>query len=74
MRRYSVHLPEDLAEDVRALAGRRSFSAYITAAVEAALERERLAELADDHVRRNGETPETAPARAAGETGEAERR
>ncbi|MFJ9952321.1 hypothetical protein [Kitasatospora sp. NPDC091207] len=74
VKKYSVSMPEDVAEEVRARVGKGSFSAYVTAAVRQAIEREHLAELVDDYVRRNGEIPETARAQAAREAEEAERR
>lgn len=45
MAKYSVSIPREIAEEARARAGASGFSAYVTAAVERALERERLREI-----------------------------
>ncbi|MFD9598164.1 hypothetical protein ACFWA9_36140 [Kitasatospora sp. NPDC059973] len=74
VKKYSVSMPEDVAEDVRSIVGTGSFSAYVTAAVRRQIARERLAELVDDHVANFGEIPEAARARAARNFDEAERR
>ncbi len=47
-RKYSVSIPEDLAETVRAKVGPGEFSAYITSLLTRQLERERLREFIDE--------------------------
>ncbi|GAA1166185.1 Arc/MetJ-type ribon-helix-helix transcriptional regulator [Kitasatospora gansuensis] len=73
-KKYSVSMPEAVAEDVRTRVGKGAFSAYVTAAVQERIERERLAELVEEHIRHHGEIPEAARAQAAAEAEEAERR
>ncbi|GAA3489629.1 MULTISPECIES: hypothetical protein [Streptomyces] len=63
-RKYSVSIPEDLAETVRAKVGPGEFSAYITAALRQRLAMERLSELVDDHEARHGAFSETELAAA----------
>ncbi|MCP3821213.1 CopG family transcriptional regulator [Streptomyces sp. A3M-1-3] len=46
-RKYSISMPEDLAETVRARTGPGGFSAFVTAAVARQMEREQLRELID---------------------------
>ncbi|MFF1907071.1 hypothetical protein [Kitasatospora sp. NPDC058218] len=74
VKKYSVSMPEDVAEEVRAIVGKGSFSAYVTASVRRQLERRRLAELVEDHIANFGELPETSRAQAARNFEEAERR
>jgi hypothetical protein len=47
-RKYSVSLPEDLAEAVRAHAGPGAFSAYVAEAVEQRVAMDRLREIVAD--------------------------
>ncbi|OEU97026.1 hypothetical protein [Streptomyces oceani] len=47
-KKYSVSLPEGLAEAVRAQAGRGGFSAYVAEALEQRLAMEKLAEIVAD--------------------------
>ncbi|WP_327356236.1 CopG family transcriptional regulator [Streptomyces sp. NBC_01304] len=46
-RKYSISMPEDLAETVRARTGPGGFSAFVTAAVAREMERQQLRELID---------------------------
>ncbi|GAA2993278.1 hypothetical protein GCM10020229_02200 [Kitasatospora albolonga] len=73
-KKYSVSMPEEVAEDVRNRVGKGAFSAYVTAAVERQIERDRLAELVDDHERRHGTVPDTTVQEATRSFDEAERR
>ncbi|WP_216631048.1 hypothetical protein [Nocardiopsis coralli] len=58
-KKYSVTLPEDLAEDARSRSGGAGLSAYVTRAVRREIERERLAELLEAMEAENGpSTPE----------------
>ncbi len=52
-KKYSVSLPEDLAEAVRAHVGPGGFSAYIAAALEHRVAMDKLAEIVDDFGREN---------------------
>jgi hypothetical protein len=47
-RKYSVSLPEDLAETVRARTGAGGFSAYVAEALEQRLAMDRLGEIVED--------------------------
>jgi Arc/MetJ-type ribon-helix-helix transcriptional regulator len=73
-RKYSVSIPEDIAEEARSRVGKGAFSAYVTAALRRQLERDRLAELVDESEQRLGPVPDTAQAQVAKEFEEAERR
>ncbi|MFI5902420.1 hypothetical protein [Streptomyces cyaneofuscatus] len=44
-KKYTVTLPEELAEEIRAEVGRGAFSAYVTRAMERQREHDRLGEL-----------------------------
>jgi Arc/MetJ-type ribon-helix-helix transcriptional regulator len=44
-RKYSISIPEDLAESVRAKVGAGNFSAFVTAAITRRIERDNLREL-----------------------------
>lgn len=57
-KKYSVTLPEDLAEDARTRSGGSGLSAYITAAVRRQVQRDQLAELIDAMEAENGPTTE----------------
>ncbi|WP_455359368.1 hypothetical protein [Streptomyces sp. SYSU K21746] len=63
-RKYSISIPEDLAETVRAQVGPGGFSAYVTEALRHRLAMDRLTELVEDHEIRNGEFTEDEIARA----------
>ena len=47
-RRYSVSLPEDLAESVRTRVGRGGFSAYVAEALEQRVAMDKLREIVAD--------------------------
>jgi Arc/MetJ-type ribon-helix-helix transcriptional regulator len=74
VKKYSVSMPPAIASEVRERVGKGSFSAYVTAAVERQIERDRLAEIVDDHEQRFGPVSEDLLAAAAAESAEAERR
>ncbi|MFC5883677.1 hypothetical protein RMN57_30275 [Kitasatospora sp. CM 4170] len=46
-KKYTVTLPEELAEEIRAKVGPGEFSRYVTQAIERQAERDRLGELVD---------------------------
>ncbi|MEU1225596.1 hypothetical protein [Streptomyces sp. NPDC005828] len=46
-RKYTVTLPEELAEEIRSQVGPGGFSAYVTQALQRQWERDRLGELVD---------------------------
>lgn len=46
-KKYTVTLPEELAEEIRSEMGPGAFSAYVTRAIERQRERERLGELVE---------------------------
>jgi hypothetical protein len=73
-KKYSVSMPAAIASEVRRRVGGGSFSAYVTAAVERQIERDRLAELVEDNEERFGPVHAELLAAAAAETAEAERR
>ncbi|SDT76593.1 hypothetical protein [Actinoplanes derwentensis] len=52
-RKYSISLPEDLAESVRAQVGQGGFSAYVAEALEHRVAMEKLREIADDYETRH---------------------
>ncbi|NKY59902.1 hypothetical protein [Nocardia flavorosea] len=52
-RKYSVSLPEDLAETVRAQVGPGGFSAYIADALEQRVAMDKLSELVEDYTKDN---------------------
>ncbi|MEU8503726.1 hypothetical protein AB0C40_03145 [Streptomyces brevispora] len=68
-KKYTVTLPEELAEEVRTEVGPGAFSAYVTRAIERQREHDRLGELVD---RLEGEYGPVADADLA--AAEAERR
>ncbi|GAA1353292.1 hypothetical protein [Streptomyces beijiangensis] len=53
-RKYSVSIPEDLAETVREQVGPGGFSAYVTDALRHRLAMDRLSQIVEDHEARNG--------------------
>ncbi|GAB3714182.1 hypothetical protein [Nocardiopsis nanhaiensis] len=53
-KKYSVTLPEDLAEDARDRSGGSGLSAYVTNAVRRQLQRDQLAELVEAMEAENG--------------------
>lgn len=52
-RKYSVSLPEELAESVRAQVGPGGFSAYIASALEHRVAMDKLREIVDDYEQGN---------------------
>ncbi|RCV55696.1 hypothetical protein DEF23_12050 [Marinitenerispora sediminis] len=58
VRKYTVSLPKDIAEEIRERVGPTGFSAYVTRALEELLERERLAELAAAFDAKYGSAPD----------------
>lgn len=65
-KKYSVSLPEELAEEIRKRVGAGAFSAYVAEALEHRLAREKLGEIVADFETRNGpiSQEEIAAARA----------
>ncbi|MFE1609631.1 hypothetical protein ACFW7P_12825 [Streptomyces albidoflavus] len=65
-KKYSISLPEDLAEAARAHVGRGGFSAYVAEALEQRIAMDKLQEIVDDyesdHGELNGEDVEAARA------------
>ncbi|MER6999729.1 hypothetical protein [Streptomyces sp. NPDC000410] len=53
-RKYSISIPEDLAETVKAKVGSGGFSAYVTEAVRQQMAMDKLSEIVDDHEVRFG--------------------
>jgi hypothetical protein len=53
-KKYSVSLPEELAEAVRARVEPGGFSAYVAAALEHKVAMDKLGELVDDYVQHHG--------------------
>lgn len=73
-KKYSVSMPEEVADEVRARVGKGSFSAYVTASVKRQIERDRLAELIDDYESEAGPIPQEHMDAVTKEFDEAERR
>lgn len=63
-RKYSISIPEDLAESIRARVGSGSFSAYVTQALKHQVAMDNLTELVVDHEDRKGAFTEEELARA----------
>lgn len=57
-KKYSVSLPEELAETVRAQVGPGGFSAYIAEALEHRVAMDKLGEIVDDYTRDHGPLPQ----------------
>lgn len=72
-KKYTVTLPEELAEAIRAEVGPGGFSRYVTHAIERQRERERLGEAVDWWESEYGEVTEAEMADAASERREIER-
>ncbi|MFD3513982.1 hypothetical protein [Streptomyces sp. NPDC058657] len=53
-RKYSISIPEDLAESIRARVGSGGFSGYVTAALRHQVSMDNLAEMIEDHETRHG--------------------
>ena len=73
-KKYTVTLPEELAETIRAKVGPGGFSRYVTQAVERQRERERLHEAVDWWESEYGPVTEEELAEAEAERREIERR
>ncbi|MEU6109225.1 hypothetical protein [Streptomyces albidoflavus] len=54
-KKYSISLPEDLAEAARAHVGRGGFSAYVAEALEQRIAMDKLQEIVDDYESDHGE-------------------
>ncbi|GLY00968.1 hypothetical protein [Actinoplanes sp. NBRC 101535] len=52
-KKYSISLPEDIAEAVRAQVGPAGFSAYVIEALEQRIAMDKLGEIVDDFEARN---------------------
>src|SRR6476660_8253550 len=66
-KKYTVTLPEELAEAIRTKVGPGEFSRYVTQAVERQEERDRLGELVDWWEKEYGEITEAEKAEADAE-------
>ncbi|WP_329312028.1 hypothetical protein [Streptomyces sp. NBC_01262] len=73
-KKYTVTLPEELAEAIRAEVGPGGFSRYVTQAIERQREQERLREAVDWWESEYGEITEAELAEAEVERREIERR
>ncbi|MBA4864880.1 hypothetical protein H1V43_26725 [Streptomyces sp. PSKA54] len=72
-KKYTVTLPEELAEEIRSEVGPGGFSAYVTRAIERQRERDRLGELVAWMQEEGGPLTEEEMAQAEAELGEAGR-
>ncbi|WP_405779784.1 hypothetical protein [Streptomyces sp. NBC_00859] len=72
-KKYTVTLPEELAEEIRREVGPGSFSAYVTAAMERQRERDRLGELVAWMQDQGGPPTEAETAAAVAERQDMER-
>ena len=72
-KKYTVTLPEELAEAIRAEVGTGGFSRYVTQAIEGQRERDRLREAVDWWESEYGEVTETEMIEAMAERREIER-
>jgi Arc/MetJ-type ribon-helix-helix transcriptional regulator len=73
-KKYTVTLPEELAEAIRAEVGPGGFSRYVTHAIERQREQERLGEAVARWEKEYGEVTEAELAEAEAERREIERR
>ncbi|PJE95796.1 hypothetical protein CUT44_21310 [Streptomyces carminius] len=73
-KKYTVTLPEELAEAIRAKVGPGGFSRYVAHAIERQQERERLQEAVDWWESEYGEVTEAEMAEAEAEYREIERK
>jgi hypothetical protein len=73
-KKYTVTLPEELAEAIRAEVGPGGFSRYVTQAIERQRERDRLSEAVAWWEKEYGEITEAEMAEAEAERREIERR
>ncbi|MFD8824138.1 hypothetical protein ACFV1C_17470 [Streptomyces sp. NPDC059605] len=72
-KKYTVTLPEELAEEIRSEVGPGAFSAYVTRAMERQREHDRLGELVAWMQERHGQVTEEELAAAEAERREIER-
>ncbi|MFE2419017.1 hypothetical protein [Streptomyces hokutonensis] len=72
-KKYTVTLPEELAEEIRREVGSGGFSAYVTKAIERQREQDRLGELVDRLEKEHGAVTEAELAAAEAERRENER-
>ncbi|MEV0905766.1 hypothetical protein [Streptomyces hokutonensis] len=71
-KKYTVTLPEELAEEIRREVGSGGFSAYVTRAIERQREQDRLGELVDRLEKEHGAVTEAELAAAEAERRETE--
>ncbi|MDK0521392.1 hypothetical protein [Streptomyces sp. ML-6] len=72
-KKYTVTLPEELAEEIRSEVGPGAFSAYVTRAIERQREHDRLGELVAWMQEKGGPPTEEEQAAAAAEMRDIER-
>ncbi|MFJ9886179.1 hypothetical protein ACIQRW_09970 [Streptomyces sp. NPDC091287] len=72
-KKYTVTLPEELAEEIRSEVGPGAFSAYVTRAIERQREHDRLGELVSWMQDKDGPLTEEEQAAAAAELRDIER-
>ncbi|KND27576.1 Arc/MetJ-type ribon-helix-helix transcriptional regulator [Streptomyces sp. HB372] len=72
-KKYTVTLPEELAEEIRAEVGPGAFSAYVTRAIERQREHDRLGELVAWMQEKDGPLTEDEQVAAAAELRDIER-
>lgn len=72
-KKYTVTLPEELAEEIRSEVGPGAFSAYVTRAIERQREHDRLGELVAWTQEKNGPLTEEEQVAAAAELRDIER-
>jgi Arc/MetJ-type ribon-helix-helix transcriptional regulator len=72
-KKYTVTLPEELAEEIRSEVGPGAFSAYVTRAIERQREHDRLGELVSWMQEKDGPLTEEEQAAAAAELRDIER-
>lgn len=72
-KKYTVTLPEELAEEIRSEVGPGAFSAYVTHAIERQREHDRLGELVAWMEEKHGQVTEAELAAAEAERREIER-
>lgn len=72
-KKYTVTLPEELAEEIRKEVGPRAFSAYVARAIERQREHDRLGELVERLLKEGGPLSEEEEAAADKEMRDIER-
>ncbi|NED83802.1 hypothetical protein G3I76_27365 [Streptomyces sp. SID11233] len=72
-KKYTVTLPEELAEEIRGEVGPGAFSAYVTRAIERQREHDRLGELVERLLEEGGPLTEQEQAAAVKEMRDIER-